>query len=54
MPPVASTFRVTLSGMDVTGAPGSSNQNQNSVAENTLRSWALITPMPMCRLFWIQ
>ena len=26
----------------VTGAPGSSNQNQNSVAEKTLRSWAVI------------
>ena len=47
IPPVASTESVTDSGIDVTGAPGSSNQNQNSVAENTLRSWAEITPMPM-------
>ncbi len=47
MPPVASTLSVTLSGMLVTGAPGSSNQNQNSVAEKTLRSWAVISPIPM-------
>ena len=47
MPPVASTLSVTLSGMDVTGAPGSSNQNQNSVAENTERSCAVISPIPM-------
>ena len=47
IPPVGSTVSVTLSGVDVSGAPGSSNQNQNSVAVNTLRSWAEITPMPM-------
>jgi hypothetical protein len=47
MPPVASTFSVTDSGIEVTGAPGSSNQNQNSVAEKTLRSWPVISPMPM-------
>ena len=46
MVPVASTPSVTLSGLLVTGAAGSSNQNQNSVAEKTLRSWAEITPMP--------
>ena len=45
--PVPSTFRVTLSGMEVTGAAGSSKANQNSVAEKTDRSWALISPMPM-------
>ncbi len=48
IPPVASTLSDTDSGVEVTGAPGSSNQNQNSVAENTLRSWAVITPIPMC------
>ena len=47
IPPVASTFSDTDSGVEVTGAPGSSNQNQNSVAENTLRSCAVISPMPM-------
>src|SRR5580693_344944 len=47
IPPVVSTFSDTDSGVEVTGAPGSSNQNQNSVAENTLRSWAEISPMPM-------
>ena len=49
IPPVASTLSDTDSGVEVTGAPGSSNQNQNSVAENTLRSWAVITPMPTYR-----
>ena len=44
IPPVASTLSDTDSGVEVTGAPGSSNQNQNSVAENTLRSCAVITP----------
>ena len=47
IPPVASTFSDTDSGVEVTGAAGSSNQNQNSVAEKTLRSWAEISPMPM-------
>ena len=48
--PMASTFRVTLSGALVTGAAtGSSNQNQNSVALNTLRSWHVHTPMPTWR-----
>ena len=47
IPPVASTLSDTDSGVEVTGAPGSSNQNQNSVAENTLRSCAEISPMPI-------
>jgi hypothetical protein len=47
MLPSASTSSETLSGIEVTGAPGSSNQNQNSVALNTLRSWQETSPMPM-------
>ena len=48
MPPVAPTFSVTLSGIEVTGAAGSSNQNQNSVARRTPTApGQVISPMPM-------
>ena len=49
MLPSASTSSEMLSGIEVTGAPGSSNQNQNSVALNTLRSWQETRPTPMYR-----
>jgi hypothetical protein len=45
--PVGSMVIVALSGLEVIGKAGSSNQNQNSVEENTERSWVVATPMPM-------
>ena len=47
--PVGSICRLALSGLDVGVNDGSSNQNQNSVELNTLRSCEATTPIPMCR-----
>ena len=47
--PVGSICRLALSGELVGVNAGSSNQNQNSVDEKTLRSWEATTPMPTWR-----
>ena len=47
--PVGSMRTLALSGLDVGVNCGSSNQNQNSVELNTLRSCEATTPIPTWR-----